>query len=104
MSVHRVASLMRLKPGSEEEYERRHAAVWPDLLQLLSETGIRNYSIYRHGLDLFSYLEIERPEDQAALPQNPVMRRWWEYMEPLMECEPDATPKQTPLPEVFHLA
>lgn len=101
--VHRVASLMRLKPGSEEEYELRHQAVWPELLDLLTQTGIRNYSIYRNGLDLYSYLEIDRPGDLDELAQNPVMRRWWQYMEPLMEYNPDSTPQQTSIPEVFHL-
>jgi L-rhamnose mutarotase len=102
-NVHRVASLMRLKPGSEEEYERRHQAVWPELLELLTETGIRNYSIYRNGLDLYSYLEIDRAGDLDALAENPVMRRWWQYMEPLMEYNPDSTPQQTSIQEVFHL-
>lgn len=102
-SVQRVASLMRLKPGAEEEYERRHQAVWPELLDLLKQTGIRNYSIYRNGLDLYSYLEVDSSERLDDLAQNPVMRRWWKHMEPLMEYNPDSTPQQTSLPEVFHL-
>jgi L-rhamnose mutarotase len=94
---------MRLKPGSEKEYEHRHAAVWPDLLDLLRQNGIRNYSIYRNGLDLFAYLETDRPESLDDLAESPIMRRWWQYMEPLMEYDADSTPHQISLAEVFHL-
>jgi L-rhamnose mutarotase len=39
-----------------------------------------------------------------ALPLQPVMRRWWDYMAPLMEVEPDNKPRQWDLPSVFHFA
>jgi L-rhamnose mutarotase len=32
------------------------------------------------------------------------MRRWWDYMAPLMEVEPDNKPRQWDLPSVFHFA
>ena len=42
----REAFKMFLKPGCEAEYERRHAQIWPELKQLLSENGVYDYSIY----------------------------------------------------------
>ncbi len=36
----RVAFKMFLKPGFEEEYQKRHSAIWPELKQLLKETGV----------------------------------------------------------------
>lgn len=100
--MQRVAFLMHLKPGAEAEYERRHAAVWPGLVALLRERGMRNYSIFRSGLDLFAYLEAEDP---ARLPGvvDELMLEWWTYMEPLMISHPDGSPVQEPLDEVFHL-
>ena len=37
---------MFLKPGCKEEYKRRHANLFPELKALLSQSGVRNYSIY----------------------------------------------------------
>ncbi|MBQ5402159.1 MAG: L-rhamnose mutarotase, partial [Bacteroidales bacterium] len=42
----REAFKMFLKPGMEQEYQRRHAAIWPELKKLLSDSGVSNYSIY----------------------------------------------------------
>ena len=99
----RVGFRMQLKPGNEEEYKRRHDEVWPDLARLLRETGIRNYSIYRDGTTLFARLEIDDPEALEGLAREELMRKWWRYMEPLMECNADSSPIVTPLEEVFHM-
>jgi L-rhamnose mutarotase len=99
----RVGFKMQLKPGNEAEYKRRHDEVWPNLQQLLKETGIGNYSIFRDGLTLFAYLEIDDPARLLPLPQEKLMQEWWRYMEPLMECNPDASPVVVPLEEAFHM-
>jgi L-rhamnose mutarotase len=31
------------------------------------------------------------------------MQRWWKYMGDIMESNPDSSPVQTPLKEVFYL-
>ena len=36
----REAFKMYLKPGCEAEYEKRHAAIWPELKALLSKNGV----------------------------------------------------------------
>lgn len=100
----RVGFKMQLKPGNEEEYRRRHDEIWPELADLLQETGISNYSIWRDGLTLFGYLEIEDPAAMADLPAQPLMQKWWAYMEPLMQCNPDNSPVVTPLEEAFYMA
>lgn len=99
----RVGFSMQLKPGNEAEYKRRHNPIWPDLEQLLRQTGIRDYSIYRDGLKLFGHLEIDDPAALDGLAGQELMRKWWRHMEPLMECNPDASPKVTRLEEVFRL-
>jgi L-rhamnose mutarotase len=101
----RVAFRMRLKPGCEAEYKARHDAIWPELAAVIRESGTRNYSIFRSELDLFAYLEMEpgSPVRAANEPVHPVLQRWWETMEPLMECNEDHSPVVWPMEEVFHL-
>ena len=73
----RVGFRMNLKPGNEAEYKKRHDEIWPELTQLLHDTGIRNYTIFRDGLTLFAYLEIDDPAALDELPDKELMRRWW---------------------------
>ena len=99
----RVGFAMQLKPGNETEYKKRHDEVWTDLSDLLSQAGLSNYSIYRHGLTLFAYVEVENPASLLALAGEELMQKGWRYMEPLMECNEDSSPKVTILEEVFHM-
>jgi L-rhamnose mutarotase len=100
----RVGFKMVLKPGNEAEYKKRHDEIWPELADLLHEATISNYSIWRDGLTLFGYLEVEDQAKMDALPEQPLMKKWWAYMEPLMECNPDNSPVVTPLEEAFYMA
>ncbi|WP_293876060.1 MULTISPECIES: L-rhamnose mutarotase [unclassified Sphingomonas] len=102
MSIH--AFKMQLKPGVIDEYRRRHDAIWPELSALLTQSGIGNYSIFldEGTLSLFAVLTLAEDNDRDALPDHPVMKRWWDYMAPLMEVEPDNRPVETPLPMIFH--
>jgi L-rhamnose mutarotase len=97
----REACVMRLKPGNEAIYQEKHDNIWPEMLEVMKRTGIRNYSIYRHGLTLFAYLERDEPAAPDAAP-DPVVLRWWKMMEPYMECNPDSSPVQEPVEEMFH--
>lgn len=101
----RIAFKMKLHPGRETEYKRRHDALWPELENLLKETGISAYSIFldEKTLDLFGVLNIEDPERLDDLPRHPVMQRWWAYMADIMETNPDNSPVSVPLREVFYL-
>ena len=86
---------MWLKPGNEAMYKEKHDSIWPEMLSVMKERGIRNYSIYRHGLMLFAYLEREGPLPHDGAP-DPVTLRWWKMMEPYMVCNPDGSPRQDP--------
>ena len=66
---------MWLKPGNEAIYQEKHDHIWPEMLSLMKERGIRNYSIYRHGLMLFAYLERKGPLPHDETP-DPVTLRW----------------------------
>ena len=101
----RIAFKMKLHPGQEAEYKRRHDALWPELESLLKETGVADYSIFldEKTLDLFGVLNIENPARLEDLPRHPVMQRWWAYMADIMETNPDHSPLSVPLQEVFYL-
>ena len=103
----KLAFRMFLHPGQAAEYQRRHDAIWPELSSLLKATGIDDYSIFLdepRGV-LFAVLR-QREDCEAlvrALPDHPVMRRWWAHMADLMQTHPDGSPVSEPLPCVFHL-
>jgi len=103
--MQRIAFTMKLFPGFEDEYRRRHAAVWPRLEALLRETGIREYSIFldEETLVLFACFRIEYPALLELLPAHPVMKEWWEYMKDIMASHPDSSPVTRPLKEVFYM-
>ena len=101
----RVAFKMKLHPGQEAEYQRRHDELWPELASLLREKGIQHYSIFleKESGALFGVLEVENPAQLDELPAHPVMQRWWAYMADIMETNPDKSPLSIPLEEVFYL-
>jgi len=102
----RVAFKMKLFPGCEAEYKRRHDEIWPELSALLKQAGISEYSIF---LDeetgcLFGFLRVEDSGLLESLPTQAVMQKWWTYMGDIMESNPDNSPVSTPLKEVFYLS
>ncbi|HVM89040.1 MAG TPA: L-rhamnose mutarotase [Puia sp.] len=103
--MQRIAFKMKLFKGYEDEYKRRHDAIWPELRQLLKQTGIKEYSIF---LDeetgfLFAYLVIEDRIKLDTLPDEPIMQKWWGYMQDIMETNEDNSPWSILLNEVFYL-
>lgn len=104
-ATHQIAFRMFLNPGQEAEYRRRHDAIWPELVGLLREAGVHDYSIFldaAHSV-LYAVLRHREAHGLAELPQHPVMRRWWAHMADLMRTHPDGSPVSEPLPCLFHL-
>jgi len=101
----RRAFTMKLFPGFEEEYKKRHENLWPELKALLEKTGVREYSIFldETSLTLFGVMKVEDPALMQQLPEHPVMKKWWAYMRDIMETNPDNSPVSVPLKEVFYL-
>ena len=96
---------MKLKPGYAKEYRKRHEEIWPELVALLRDSGISNYSIYldEETDTLFAYQELADQNRSEYLPNQELMKRWWDYNKDLMECNLDNSPIVTPLQEVFHM-
>ncbi len=103
--MQRYAFRMKLRKGCEREYKRRHDEIWPELRALLHGAGVSDYSIFldEETGTLFAVQKIEGPGSSQDLGNDPVVRRWWEYMADIMEVNPDRSPVTIPLPEVFHL-
>jgi L-rhamnose mutarotase len=104
--MERVCFILRVRPDRLAEYRKRHAAVWPEMLDALRETGWSNYSLFldKDGL-LVGYLETDDFEAaRAAMEEREVNARWQADMAPffeLAEGRPDTALRR--LDEVFHL-
>jgi L-rhamnose mutarotase len=100
----KVAFKMKLKPGMKAEYEKRHAEIWPELAELLSKSGISDYSIFldEETNTLFAVQRLSGSSSQE-LGSNPIVQKWWEFMSDIMETNPDSSPVSIPLTPVFHL-
>lgn len=103
--MHRIAFKMQLFPGNKDEYKKRHDQLWPELEQLLKEAGISDYSIFLDETtnSLFGVMKADDPTKLDDLPSTSVMQKWWKYMADIMESNPDNSPIQMPLKEVFYL-
>jgi len=101
----RLAFKMRIFKGCEEEYQKRHDAIWPELQKLLKETGISEYSIFldKETGFLFGFMKATDTIALDELPSHPVMKKWWDYMADIMETNPDHSPVSITLQEVFFM-
>ncbi len=100
------AWVLEVRPGYEVEYLKRHDEIWPEMLEALRESGIRNYNIFRHGLTLFGYFETDDLEaTKAYLRSSEVDKRWGQWMAPIMKIEIDPTTNYPYLlPKQFYMA
>ncbi len=96
---------MKLLPGMGEEYQKRHKAIWPELKQLLLDTGIIEYHIFldKETHTLFALQKVNGEQSSQELGKHPVVQKWWAYMADLMETHPDNAPVSQELKEVFRL-
>jgi len=107
----RYGSIIEVKGPKIEEYTRLHAAVWPDVLKMISACNIRNYSIYLRKLGekhyLFSYFEYVGSDfdaDMAKMAADPTTQEWWKVCIPCQEPLPDRNEGEwwASMEEVFH--
>ncbi|GAB3650668.1 L-rhamnose mutarotase [Echinicola sediminis] len=100
-----IAFRMKLFPGHEEEYERRHREIWPELAKLLKDSGVVDYSIFldRETSTLFAVQTVSGDSSSQDLGSTEIVQKWWAYMADIMETHPDNSPVSVPLKEVFTL-
>jgi L-rhamnose mutarotase len=108
----RYGMVIGLRPEKMAEYKKLHAAVWPDVLRMIEECHIRNYSIYLRQLGegrhyLFSYFEYTGDDfehDMAKMAADPTTQKWWAVCMPCQEPLTDGAPGEwwAGMEEVFH--
>jgi L-rhamnose mutarotase len=101
----RAAFKMKLKPGFEAEYKKRHDEIWPELSKELTTAGVSDYSIFldEETLTLFAVQKLTDTHTSDELPQLQIVKKWWDYMADIMEVNSDNSPVATPLKEVFYM-
>jgi len=109
----RYGSVIGLHEEKIAEYKKLHAAVWPEVLKLIKQCNIQNYSIYSGKLPdgrsyLFSYFEYTGSDfaaDMAKMAADPSTQRWWDVCRPCQQPLPGQAPGEwwALMEEVFHL-
>ena len=108
----RYGLVLEVRREKIQEYKRLHAAVWPGVLNLITECNIHNYSIFLRETEpsrfyLFAYFEYRGNDfkaDMAKMAANPEIRRWWDLCEPCQVPVPTALEGEwwADMKEVFH--
>jgi L-rhamnose mutarotase len=90
----RSAFVLKVRPDKVDEYVEAHRNVWPEMLAALRDAGIRNYTIFRNGNEMFGYFESDDLEAAGAhMAAQEVNARWQDAMAGLLEERvPDAGP------------
>ena len=95
-----------IEEGSFDEYCRRHDEIWPEMVDVLKSAGIKNYTIWNVGNELFGYYECEKGIEFASKVQSesPIVKKWDEYMKDILIMPIDPITKAQPkLTKVFEL-
>ena len=110
--MQRYGSVIGLNEEKTEEYNRLHAAVWPDVLKLIADCNIRNYSIYLRRLGdgelyMFSYFEYigdDFDADMKEMADDPTTQKWWDVCKPCQRPLDDRAEGEwwASMEEVFH--
>ena len=95
-----------------DEYQRLHAAVWPDVLNCIARCNIRNYSIYFReipgsGPMLFSYFEYSGSDfeaDMALMAEDEATQKWWALCNPCQRAVVEGEVGNTwvTMDDIFH--
>ena len=101
----RVAFTMKLMLGMKDEYKKRHDEIWPELSELLRNSGISDYSIYldENTNTLFASQKVSGDGGSQDLGTLPILQKWWAYMADIMETNPDNSPVMQMMDEVFYM-
>jgi L-rhamnose mutarotase len=104
----RFGQIIGVKPEHFESYKKYHAAVWPEILEMIKKCNIRNYSIFHKDGNLFAYMEYTGTDfeaDMAMMAADPKTQEWWAVMKPMQS--PISTRRDgewwADMDEVFHL-
>jgi L-rhamnose mutarotase len=103
--MERFCFTFEIRPGSEDEYKRRHDEIWPELVEVIKGSGVSNYSLFRRGTTIIAYCEAE-PDVATAFGKigaSDANTRWSEYFEDIIVALTDANGELFTAQEVWHL-
>jgi L-rhamnose mutarotase len=103
--VERTCFTFTIKPGTEQEYRRRHDEIWPEMVDALRASGISNYTLFRRGLEVIAYAECE-PDAQTAFAKmaaTDVDQRWAAWFDEIIDQRYGEDGNAMSVPEVWHL-
>jgi L-rhamnose mutarotase len=105
MRVERILFSMEIRPGTEDEYQRRHDQIWPEMVQALRVSGVANYSLFRRGTEVFGYAECTPDAATAfgAAAATDANRRWAAWFEDVITRLSDEHGNLYRLQEVWHM-
>jgi L-rhamnose mutarotase len=103
----RCGQIIGVKPEDFERYKQYHAAVWPEVLDMIRKCNIRNYSIFHKDNRLFAYFEYTGNDfnaDMAKMAEDAKTQEWWAIMEPMQDPVPNRAQGEwwATMEEVFH--
>ncbi|CBY00566.1 hypothetical protein IAQ61_011487 [Plenodomus lingam] len=87
----RIGQWIYLKPECIDEYKKCHAAVWPEVLEQIKDSNIKDYSIFlsltpRPTLFAsFKYVGHAFDQDMARMAANPKVQEWWRMTDGMQE-------------------
>lgn len=64
--MERLCFTFEIYPGQEAEYKKRHDEIWPELVKVIQESGLKNYSLFRRGTQIVAYVEAH-PDVATAM-------------------------------------
>jgi L-rhamnose mutarotase len=96
--------MLSIAVGTEEEFDRRHREIWPEMTEAMKESGFGNYTLFRRGDTVVGYAECEPDVESAGrrMAETPVAARWGESMAGIVVVEPGSTGIER-IDEVWHL-
>jgi L-rhamnose mutarotase len=104
----RFGQIIGVRPEHFERYKKHHAAVWPEVLDMIKKCNMQNYSIFYKDNMLYAYFEYTGSDfaaDMARMAADPKTQEWWSIMEPMQK--PVDTRKSgewwANMDEVFHI-
>jgi L-rhamnose mutarotase len=103
----RYGRVIKLKPEKMDDYKELHANVWPDVLKMIHNCNIRNYSIYYKDGFLFSYFEYVGDDfdvDMRKMAADATTQAWWKLTDPCQQPLETRKPgeKWADMEEFFH--
>ncbi|EPS36175.1 hypothetical protein H072_10255 [Dactylellina haptotyla CBS 200.50] len=87
----RIGQWIYLKPEYIEEYKVIHATVWPEVLEQIRDSNVRDYSIFLQMnprptlFASFKYVGNSFDEDMARMVANPKVQEWWRMTDKMQE-------------------